>query len=94
MDIEKQKFRLKHQMGNREKGESFARGAKSVHKMLTWQISILLSAPSLGKWKERFGHCIHKTQYLLENIKCQDTPSNRHPRRTTSNNKTVIWRDP
>ena len=52
----------------------YAPGDKICKLCLQEKLSILISKPSLNKWTEIFGHCVHRKQFLLNNIKEQYTP--------------------
>ena len=52
----------------------YALGEKICKLCLQEIFSILISKPSLNKRTEIFGHCVHRKQFLLNNIKEQYTP--------------------
>ena len=52
----------------------YATGEKTCKLCLQENLSILISKPSLNKRSEIFGHCVHRKQFLLNNIKEQYTP--------------------
>ena len=52
----------------------YAPGEKICKLCLQEKLSILISKPSLNKRSEIFGHCVHRKQFLLNNIKEQYTP--------------------
>ena len=52
----------------------YAPGEKTCKLCLQEKLSILISKPSLNKRSEIFGHCVHRKQFLLNNIKEQYTP--------------------
>ena len=52
----------------------YAPGDKICKLCLQEKLSILISKPSLNKRTEIFGHCVHRKQFLLNNIKEQYTP--------------------
>ena len=52
----------------------YAPGEKICRLCLQEKFSILISKPSLNKRTEIFGHCVHRKQFLLNNIKEQYTP--------------------
>ena len=49
-------------------------GEKISKLCLQEKFSILISKPSLNKRTEIFGHCVHRIQFLLTNIREQYTP--------------------
>ena len=52
----------------------YAPGEKICKLCLQEKLSILISKPSLNERTEIFGHCVHRKQFLLNNIKEQYTP--------------------
>ena len=52
----------------------YAPGDKICKLCLQEKLSILISKPSLNKRTDIFGHCVHRKQFLLNNIKEQYTP--------------------
>ena len=66
----------------------YAPGEKRCKLCLQEKISILISKPSLNKRTEIFGHCVHRKQFLLNNIKEQYTPpASQQQRRKYSTNQ-------
>ena len=52
----------------------YAPGEKICKLCLQEKCSIVISKPSLNTRTEIFGHCVHRKQFLLNNIKEQYTP--------------------
>ena len=71
----------------------YAPGEKICRLCLQEKLSILISKPSLNKRSEIFGHCVHRKQFLLNNIKEQYTPPvNNNSGNTAPTNNSVVWR--
>ena len=55
-------------------GIAYAPGEKVRKLCLQEKLSILIPEPTLTKRTEIFGHCVHRKQFLVNNIKEQYTP--------------------
>ena len=74
----------------------YAPGEKICKLYLQRKFSILISKPSLNKRTEIFGHCVHRKQFLLNNIKEQYTPpaSQQQQRKYSTNQQLSLKKEP